>query len=372
MNRSYQISRNGKHSETDICAEEEVMKVLVTGGAGYIGSHTVFELLQSGHEVVVVDSLINGHEIAIQRVRDLTNRPVELEVGDIRDRPFLDRVFAKYEPDVVIHFAGLKSVGESVENPLAYYAVNVEGSRVLLEAMDAAGARKIIFSSSATVYGDPQYLPYDESHPTEPVNPYGRTKLMVEQILSDWCAAESMRGAISLRYFNPGGAHPSGLIGEDPRGMPNNLLPYIAQVAVGKRPALRVFGEDYETRDGTGERDYVHVVDLAKSHVAAINAISGYGGHQAINVGTGQGFTVLELVAAFERISGRKIATQTVARRNGDLASCYAQTSLAESMLNWRSEFGIEEICRDAWNWQSLNPDGFSGRSASSCSNIES
>lgn len=338
------------------------MKVLVTGGAGYIGSHTTVELLQAGHDVVVVDSLVNGHAEAIQRVRELTGRPVELEVGDIRDRPLLNSVFATHAPDAVVHFAGLKAVGESVENPLAYYDVNVGGSRVLLEAMDAAGCDKIIFSSSATVYGNPQYLPYDEEHPTNPLNPYGRTKLMVEKILDDWCAAETARGAISLRYFNPGGAHSSGCLGEDPRGIPNNLLPYIAQVAVGKRAALKVFGDDYKTRDGTGERDYIHVMDLANAHVAAINALHTHTGHQAINVGTGKGATVLEMVAAFERASGVAIPTQKVARRKGDIASGYAQVDLARTRLKWRAEFGISDICKGTWDWQSRNPDGFQGR----------
>ncbi|UOA20699.1 UDP-glucose 4-epimerase (plasmid) [Sulfitobacter indolifex] len=335
------------------------MKVLVTGGAGYIGSHTVVELLQAGHDVVVVDSLVNGHAEAIERVQDLTGRPVDLEVGDIRDRPFLDRVFAAHTPSAVVHFAGLKAVGESVENPLAYYDVSVGGSRVLLEAMDAAGCHKIIFSSSATVYGEPQYLPYDEQHPTNPVNPYGRTKMMVEQILGDWCAADPACRAISLRYFNPVGAHPSGRIGEDPQGIPNNLMPYIAQVAVGQRPALQIFEDDYEARDGTGERDYVHVVDLAKAHVAAIEALEKHAGHQVVNVGRGQGVTVLELVAAFEQASDTDIARLIAPRRAGDLPSFYANASQAKALVGWQAELGIAEMCRDTWNWQCRNPAGF-------------
>jgi UDP-glucose 4-epimerase len=337
------------------------MKILVTGGAGYIGTHTVVELLQVGHEVVVIDSLVNGNAEAIKRVRELTGRQVALEVGDIRDRPFLDSVFTTFAPDAVVHFAGLKAVGESVAMPLTYYDVNVGGSRILLEAMDAADCSKIIFSSSATVYGDPQYLPYDEEHPTQPLNPYGRTKLMVEQILEDWCASEPARGAISLRYFNPGGAHPSGRIGEDPRGIPNNLLPYIAKVAVGQLSAIQIFGNDYETRDGTGERDYVHVVDLAKAHTAAIETIDGQSGHKAINIGTGQGFTVIEMISAFEKVSGLDLPTERVARRKGDVASSFAQASLAETHLGWRAELGIAEICRDAWNWQTRAPRGFEG-----------
>lgn len=335
------------------------MKVFVTGGAGYIGSHTLVELLTAGHEVVVVDNLANGHTEAVRRAEQLTGSTIKLEVGDVRDGRLLSLVFARYRPEAVIHFAGLKAVGESVKNPLSYYDVNVSGARTLLEAMQEAGCGRIVFSSSATVYGDPQYLPYDEAHPTVPVNPYGQTKLMVEQILRDWCAANPMRSAISLRYFNPVGAHPSGRIGEDPQGVPNNLMPYIAQVAVGRRPALQIFGEDYDTRDGTGERDYVHVVDLAKAHVLALDALEGSSGHEAINIGTGHGVTVRELVDAFATASGVDIETRVSPRRTGDLPRFWADVSRAEARLRWRARFGLEDMCRDTWAWQSQNPNGF-------------
>lgn len=335
------------------------MKVLITGGAGYIGSHTLVEVLNSGHEALVVDSLVNGHASAIARVGQLTNTQVQLEVGDIRDRAFLTHVFEGFAPDAVIHFAGLKAVGESVENPLSYYDVNVSGSQVLLEVMQAHGCKRIVFSSSATVYGEPHYLPFDEAHPVAPVNPYGRTKLMVEQILGDWCAAQPERSALSLRYFNPVGAHASGMIGEDPHGMPNNLMPFIAQVAIGRRPALQVFGDDYDTRDGTGERDYVHVVDLAKAHVLSLDALERQSGHDVINIGTGQGVTVKEMVDAFESVSGRPVKTAYVARRAGDVASSFADNDRARTRLGWEADLGLAEMCRDTWGWQSKNPEGF-------------
>jgi len=335
------------------------MKILITGGAGYIGSHTLVEVLQAGHELLVVDSLVNGHAAAIARVGQLTNTQVPLEVGDIRDKAFLKRVFAAFAPDAVIHFAGLKAVGESVENPLSYYDVNVSGSQVLLEVMQAHGCNRIVFSSSATVYGEPQYLPYDEAHPVAPVNPYGRTKLMVEQILSDWCAAHPERSALSLRYFNPVGAHASGMIGEDPNGTPNNLMPFIAQVAIGRRPALQIFGDDYETRDGTGERDYVHVVDLANAHVLALAALETQSGHDVINIGTGRGVTVKEMVDAFESACGGPLKTISVSRRAGDLASYFANGDRARTRLGWKADLGLAEMCRDTWAWQSKNPDGF-------------
>lgn len=332
------------------------MKVLVTGGGGYVGSHTLVELIAAGHDVVVLDSLVNGHAEAVRRVGQLTSAQIPLKVGDVRDAAVLGRVFEAHHPDAVIHCAGLKAVGESVENPLAYYSVNVCGSRAILEAMDAAGCGRIVFSSSATVYGDPQYLPYDEVHPTAPVNPYGRTKLMVEQILGDWCAANAARSAVSLRYFNPVGAHPSGRIGEDPRGTPNNLMPFISQVAIGRQPVLQIFGNDYDTRDGTGERDYVHVVDLAKAHVLALEAGKG---HEAINVGTGQGATVREMVDAFEAANGVKIETRVAPRRAGDLPTYYAQADLARVRLGWTAELGLADMCRDTWTWQVHNSDGF-------------
>ena len=335
------------------------MKILITGGAGYIGSHTLVEVIRAGHQVVVVDSLVNGHAEAIGRVGRLTNTDVQLAVGDIRDKPFLESVFTEFAPDAVIHFAGLKAVGESVENPLAYYDVNVSGSRVLLEVMQSHCCTKIVFSSSATVYGEPQYLPYDENHPVAPINPYGRTKLMVEQMLEDWSAAHPERSAISLRYFNPVGAHPSGLIGEDPLGQPNNLMPFIAQVAIGARSELQIFGDNYETRDGTGERDYLHVVDLAKAHVLSLATLVNQVGHEVINVGTGRGFTVRELVKAFEIACGHSIKTHIVARRAGDLASSFANNKRAQVRLGWKAKLSIADMCRDTWIWQSQNPDGY-------------
>ena len=335
------------------------MKILITGGAGYIGSHTLVEVIRAGHQVVVVDSLVNGHAEAIGRVGRLTNTDVQLAVGDIRDKPFLESVFTEFAPDAVIHFAGLKAVGESVENPLAYYDVNVSGSRVLLEAMQSHCCTKIVFSSSATVYGEPQYLPYDENHPVAPINPYGRTKLMVEQMLEDWSAAHPERSAISLRYFNPVGAHPSGFIGEDPLGQPNNLMPFIAQVAIGARSELQIFGDNYETRDGTGERDYLHVVDLAKAHVLSLTTLVNQVGHEVINVGTGRGVTVRELVKAFEIACGHSIKTHIVARRAGDLASFFADNKRAQVKLGWEAKLSIADMCRDTWIWQSQNPDGY-------------
>ena len=335
------------------------MKILITGGAGYIGSHTLVEVIRSGHQVVVVDSLVNGHAEAIGRVGRLTNTDVQLAVGDIRDKPFLESVFTEFVPDAVIHFAGLKAVGESVENPLAYYDVNVSGSRVLLEVMQSHCCTKIVFSSSATVYGEPQYLPYDENHPVAPINPYGRTKLMVEQMLEDWSAAHPERSAISLRYFNPVGAHPSGFIGEDPLGQPNNLMPFIAQVAIGARSELQIFGDNYETRDGTGERDYLHVVDLAKAHVLSLTALVNQVGHEVINVGTGRGVTVRELVKAFEIACGHSIKTHIVARRAGDLACSFANNKRAQVRLGWEAKLSIADMCRDTWIWQSQNPDGY-------------
>ena len=335
------------------------MKILITGGAGYIGSHTLVEVIRAGHQVVVVDSLVNGHAEAIGRVGRLTNTDVQLAVGDIRDKPFLESVFTEFAPDAVIHFAGLKAVGESVENPLAYYDVNVSGSRVLLEVMQSHCCTKIVFSSSATVYGEPQYLPYDENHPVAPINPYGRTKLMVEQMLEDWSAAHPERSAISLRYFNPVGAHPAGFIGEDPLGQPNNLMPFIAQVAIGARSELQIFGDNYETRDGTGERDYLHVVDLAKAHVLSLTTLVNQLGHEVINVGTGRGVTVRELVKAFEIACGHSIKTHIVARRAGDLASSFANNKRAQVRLGWEAKLSIADMCRDTWIWQSQNPDGY-------------
>lgn len=338
-----------------------IMKVLITGGAGYIGCHALIEVLQAGHEALVVDSLVNGHATAVARAGQLTNTQVSLEVGDIRDKVFLGRVFEAFAPDAVIHFAGLKAVRESVESPLSYYDVNVSGSQVLLETMQAHGCSRIVFSSSATVYGEPHYLPFDEAHPVAPVNPYGRTKLMVEQILGDWCAADPARSAISLRYFNPVGAHASGMIGEDPHGTPSNLMPFIAQVAIGRRPVLQVFGDDYDTRDGTGERDYVHVVDLARAHTLALDTLETQSGHDVINIGTGHGATVKEMIDAFETACGKPVKTTYVSRRAGDVPCSFANNDRARTHLGWKAELSLAEMCRDTWAWQSKNPRGFEG-----------
>lgn len=335
------------------------MKILVTGGAGYIGSHTLVEVIKAGHQVVVVDNLTNGHAEAVERVSKLTGADIQLSNGDIRDKAFLDGVFTAFAPQAVIHFAGLKSVAESVENPMVYYDVNLNGSRVLLEVMESHGCNKIVFSSSATVYGQPKYLPYDENHPVAPVNPYGRSKLMVEQMLRDWSAAHKERSALSLRYFNPVGAHPSGLIGEDPLGQPSNLMPFIAQVAIGTRSELQIFGDNFETRDGTGERDYLHVIDLAKAHVLSIAALENQQGHDVINIGTGRGVTVKEMVKAFEIACGHSINTRIVVRRAGDLPSFFADSGRAQARLGWAAKLSLADMCRDTWTWQSQNPNGY-------------
>jgi UDP-glucose 4-epimerase len=333
------------------------MRVLVTGGAGYIGSHTLVELLTEGHEAFVIDNLSNGHEEALSRVKQLANKDFGFVKGDIRDSEALDEGFSKFNPEAVIHFAGLKAVGESVEQPLTYYENNVAGSVELLKAMDEYDCKKIVFSSSATVYGTPQYLPLDEDHPVAPVNPYGQTKLMVENILKDWAYDE--RSATALRYFNPVGAHVSGRIGEDPRDIPNNLMPYIAQVAIGKREALQIFGDDYETRDGTGERDYIHVTDLARAHIAALGNMSEADGFAVYNVGTGQGTTVKELLAAYGETVGRELPFETDARRAGDIASSVASPKKANEVLNWSATLSVNDATSSSWNWQSQNPDGY-------------
>lgn len=333
------------------------MRVLVTGGAGYIGSHTLVELLTEGHEAFVIDNLSNGHEEALSRVKQLANKDFGFVKGDIRDGKTLDKVFTAFKPEAVIHFAGLKAVGESVEQPLTYYENNVAGSVELLKAMDAHECKKIVFSSSATVYGTPQYLPLDEDHPVSPVNPYGQTKLMVENILKDW--AHDGRSATALRYFNPVGAHVSGRIGEDPHGIPNNLMPYIAQVAIGKREALQIFGHDYDTRDGTGERDYIHVMDLAKAHLAALDAMLGQSGFEVYNIGTGTGATVKELLADYETACGHKLAFEVTGRRSGDVAISIASPKKANERLNWVANLSIDEAASSSWQWQSQNPDGY-------------
>jgi UDP-glucose 4-epimerase len=334
------------------------MRVLVTGGAGYIGSHTCVELLEAGHEVFVLDNLCNGHKAALERVRGITNRDLQFKNADIRDAKALDKIFNNFKPEAVIHFAGLKAVGESVVDPLMYYDVNVGGSISLLTAMSKAECNNIIFSSSATVYGDPQYLPYDEEHPTKPVNPYGRSKLIIENIISDWTKVDSKRRGTILRYFNPVGAHESGQIGEEPIGVPNNLMPYIAQVADGRRKHLNIFGTDYETADGTGARDYIHVVDLALAHTSALNK-NELNNFEILNIGGGIGTTVLELVSKFEEISGIPIKFKYLPRREGDLAAFWADSSKAFETMSWQPERNIKKICEDTWRWHKLNPTGY-------------
>ncbi|MDC0108723.1 UDP-glucose 4-epimerase GalE [Amylibacter sp.] len=334
------------------------MRVLVTGGAGYVGSHTCVELLEAGHEVFVVDNLCNGHEAALERVQSITNCELQFMNADIRDTNALDEIFKTFEPDAVIHFAGLKAVGESVADPVKYYDVNVVGSISLLTAMSKAECNNIVFSSSATVYGDPQYLPYDEEHPTNPVNPYGRTKLMIENIISDWTTIDTERKGVILRYFNPVGAHKSGQIGEDPIGIPNNLMPYIAQVADGRREYLNIFGNDYDTADGTGARDYIHVVDLALAHISALNQ-NKLDRFEVLNIGAGKSTTVLELVSKFEEISGIPIQFKYLPQREGDLAAFWADSSKAFEMMSWKTERNIKNICEDTWRWHKLNPLGY-------------
>ncbi|MBK4734307.1 UDP-glucose 4-epimerase GalE [Noviherbaspirillum pedocola] len=335
--------------------------ILVTGASGFIGSHTCVELLQSGFDIVALDNLCNSSREALERVRKITGRDFPFVEADIRDRAALDAILAQHRIDAVIHFAGLKAVGESVEKPLEYFENNVSGSVTLLQALRAVNVKTFVFSSSATVYGDPEVLPLVESARLSVTNPYGRTKLMVEQILNDLERSDASWRIGILRYFNPVGAHESGLIGEDPRGIPNNLMPFIAQVAVGRREKLSVFGNDYPTPDGTGVRDYIHVVDLARGHVAALNRLFAQEGGFTVNLGTGHGYSVLEAVKAFEKASGRPVPYQIVPRRPGDIASCYASPVLAEELLGWRAEKGMEEMCRDHWRWQSGNPEGFGG-----------
>ena len=336
------------------------MKVLVTGGAGYIGSHTCLELLRRGFEVRVIDNLDNGSVEALTRVKRLSNRDLAFTECDVRDANSLDVVFAKFQPDAIIHFAGLKAVGESTTMPAVYYDVNVGGTAVLLGAMERAGCNNIVFSSSATVYGEPQYLPCDEDHPLNPINPYGRTKLIGENLLQDWSIAEPKnRRAVALRYFNPVGADPSGKIGEDPTDTPNNLMPFISQVAVGRRNYLQVFGNNYDTVDGTGVRDYIHVVDLARAHVAAVDHIRELLPFEAINIGTGNGISVLQMVSEFEQKSSNKVNYQIAPRRSGDAAEVWADVSKAKHVLGFHAKFGVSEMCRDTWRWQSANPNGY-------------
>ena len=335
------------------------MKVLLTGGAGYIGSHTAVECLAAGHEVVVFDNLSNSSVKSLDRVAQIAGKSVTFVQGDIRERAALRALFARHAIDAVVHFAGLKAVGESVEKPILYYDNNIAGSIALFEEMTAAGVKSVVFSSSATVYGDPATVPITEDFPLSATNPYGRSKLFIEEMLRDIALADAGWNIALLRYFNPVGAHESGLIGEDPRGIPNNLMPYVAQVAVGRRPQLSVFGGDYPTPDGTGVRDYIHVVDLARGHVAALNTLLKLGGVQTWNLGTGRGVSVLDMVHAFEAASGKPVPYRIVARRAGDVAQCWADPSRAARDLGWRAEYDLPRMCADAWRWQQGNPDGY-------------
>jgi UDP-glucose 4-epimerase len=338
------------------------MRILVTGGTGYIGSHTLVELYAAGHETVVVDNLSNSNPVALERVEALVGKKIPFYQLDIRDRESLNRMMEQNHFDACIHFAGLKAVGESVEKPWEYYENNIGGTLTLLDVMRRHGCKNIIFSSSATVYGDPAMIPITEACPKgNCTNPYGKTKSMLEEIMMDMQKADKEWNIVLLRYFNPIGAHPSGTIGENPNGIPNNLMPYVTQVAVGKRPELGVFGNDYDTPDGTGVRDYIHVVDLAKGHVAALQAIERKCGCAIYNLGTGQGYSVLQLVKTFEKVNNIKIPYSIKPRRAGDIAICYYNPAKAEKELGWKAERGLEDMCRDSWNWQRNNPEGYGG-----------
>ena len=333
--------------------------ILVTGGAGYIGSHTVVELLVEGFDLLILDNLSNGSPKVIGRIEQITGKRPNLVVGDVRDSCLLKQLFLEYSIDSVIHFAGLKAVGESVAHPMRYYENNVVGSLALFQAMTEAGIHRLVFSSSATVYGDPPSVPIREDFPLQATNPYGRSKLIIEDMLRDISHADPRWRVALLRYFNPVGAHSSGLIGEDPQGIPSNLMPYVSQVAVGRRPELSIFGGDYPTHDGTGIRDYIHVVDLARGHLAALNALDRLAGAVPINLGTGRGYSVLDVLGAFERASGRKVPYRIVERRPGDVATCYADPSVARGVLGWSAGMDMAKMCEDSWRWQSTNPEGF-------------
>ena len=333
--------------------------VLVTGGLGYIGSHTCVALAAAGYRPVIVDNLGNAKPTVFERLRELSQTDIAFHRTDVRDAAALGAILARERPQAVLHFAGWKAVGESVEKPLMYYENNVGGTIALLEAMAKHAVRRLVFSSSATVYGEPERLPLTEDHALRPVSPYAKNKLMIEHILADCAAADAGLHYAALRYFNPIGAHPTGRIGEDPRGVPNNLLPYVAQVAVGRRPSLRVWGRDYATPDGTGVRDYIHVMDLAEGHVAALQYLERGGRSLTANLGTGRGYSVLQVVKAFERASGKTIALEFHPRRPGDVAQSYADASLAARELGWRARLSLDAMCRDAWRWQSQNPEGY-------------
>jgi UDP-glucose 4-epimerase len=334
--------------------------ILVTGGAGYIGSHTVLQLLEAGNQVIVLDNLCNSSQESLKRVEELTGKNTIFVQGDIRDHTILELLFSKHKINAVIHFAGLKAVGESVKKPLNYYNNNVYGTLKLCEAMNKYGVKNLVFSSSATVYGDPVVLPLREDMPTgQPTNPYGMSKLMVELVLRDLYKSDNDWNIALLRYFNPAGAHPSGRIGEDPNGIPNNLMPFITQVATGKRDQLSIFGNDYDTPDGTGVRDYIHVEDLAAGHLKALEKLYTGPGIVTYNLGTGQGYSVLEMLKEFEKQSGKAIPYQFVPRRGGDVASCYADPKTASEALGWTATRGLAEMCKDSWNWQANNPQGY-------------
>ncbi|MEO0976130.1 MAG: UDP-glucose 4-epimerase GalE [Pseudomonadota bacterium] len=338
------------------------MTVLITGGAGYIGSHCCVAFLEAGYDIVVIDNLSNSSDVSLQRIEAITGRKVPCEIADIRDQNKLEEILKKHKCSAVVHFAGLKAVGESTKMPLAYYENNVVGTHRLLSAMANSGVKQLIFSSSATVYGEPQFLPLTEDHPTSAVNPYGRTKLMIEEMLGDVAASDPAWRFGILRYFNPVGAHLSGQIGENPLGIPNNLMPFITQVADGRREQLSVFGNDYDTRDGTGVRDYIHVTDLVEGHLRAHEVLatgSAPSNCFAVNLGTGNGYSVLEMVRAFELASNKEIRYAFAPRREGDVAECYANTELAEKVLDWKAERDLDAMCRDTWNWVCKNPRGY-------------
>ncbi len=336
------------------------MSILVTGGAGFIGSHTCVELLNAGYDTIILDNLCNSKSESVKRIKEITGKDVKFYECDIRDREGLDKIFAENKIDAVIHFAGLKAVGESCEKPLEYYDNNIGGTVILCEAMKAAGCKKIVFSSSATVYGSENPSPLKEDMPEgKTTNPYGTTKLYIERILKDLYASDNEWSICLLRYFNPIGAHKSGRIGEDPNGIPNNLVPYIAQVAIGRREYLSVFGNDYDTPDGTGVRDYIHVVDLALGHIKAVEKVLAEKSCSTYNLGTGTGYSVLDVVKAFEKASGRTVAYKIIDRRPGDIATCFSDPSKAKAELGWEATRGIDEMCEDSWRWQSMNPNGF-------------
>jgi UDP-glucose 4-epimerase len=345
-----------------MCVDKQgrlLMNILVTGGAGYIGSHTCVELLQAGYEVIVVDNLSNSKEESLKRVQNITGKKIKFHKVDLLDKEALNAVFTRLPVDAVVHFAGLKAVGESVSIPLRYYHNNVTGTLILCEVMKEHNVRNLVFSSSATVYGDPYQVPITENFPLAATNPYGRSKLIIEDILRDLYRSDSTWNFAILRYFNPVGAHPSGQIGEDPNGIPNNLVPYIAQVAVGKLAELPVYGNDYPTPDGTGIRDYIHVIDLALGHLKALEKLGTNPGVVTYNLGTGRGYSVMEMIAAFEKASGKKIAYKVVDRRPGDVPTSYADPSKAKRELGWKAEKGVLDMCADTWRWQSMHPKGY-------------